>query len=392
MAGPACSRGCRILNSDADFAAVLQRFELSGHVASVETVDSGHINRTFLVRITHANGTKRYVLQRINSHVFPNPTAVMENIDRVTTHIGSRAASQAADRLSQQSQLILIRSRDGESFVNDGDGSFWRLWPYIYGASTFDTAQSGKTAYGAAAAFGNFQSLVHDLPGPRLQEIIPDFHNTPARYEQFRTALESDTCGRAKRCAQEIENAMRFEESAGALCLMHERGELPERIVHNDAKINNVLFDDKTGLPVCVIDLDTVMPGLALYDFGDLVRTVAMPVAEDARDLDSVVLQLDLYEQLVAGYIDSTIDFLSDAETEHLALAGKIITVETGLRFLTDYLAGDTYFRIHRPEQNLDRARTQFALAASIEEHFQSMQSITSDARAGHAQRMSNQQ
>lgn len=390
MAEPARARGCRILNSDTDFAAILQRFELSGHVASVETVNSGHINNTYLVRITHVSGTKRYVLQRINSHVFPNPAAVMENIDRVTAHIGSRAGSQAAERLSQQSQLILIRSRDGESFVNGGDGSFWRLWPYIYGASTFDTAQSGKTAYGAAAAFGSFQHLVHDLPGPRLQETIPDFHNTPARYEQFHTVLGSNVCERAQRCAAEIEMAMRFEESAGALCRMHERGELPERIVHNDAKLNNVLFDDASGLPVCVIDLDTVMPGLALYDFGDLVRTVAMPVAEDARDLDSVVLQLDLYKQLVAGYIDSTIDFLSEAETEHLALAGKIITVETGLRFLTDYLAGDTYFRIHRPEQNLDRARAQFALAASIDENFLTMQSITSDARAGSARRMSS--
>ena len=359
-------------------------------MASVEPIDKGHINDTYLVRITHASGTKRYVLQRINTNVFPNPAAVMENIDRVTAHINGLAQLQSTDRLPQQSQLTLIRARDGECFVNDSDDRFWRLWPFIYGASTFDTVQSAKTAYGAAAAFGDFQHLVHDLPGPRLHDTIPDFHNTPARFTQFHSALESDVCGRAGLCAQEIDIALSHEESAGLLFDLHRCGELPERIVHNDAKINNVLFDIDTGSPVCVIDLDTVMPGLALYDFGDLVRTAAMPVAEDSTDLQNAVIQLELYEQLVAGYVDHAVDFLSEAELQHLAHAGKIITVETGLRFLTDHLSGDTYFRIHHPDQNLHRARTQLAFAASIDRNFTAMESITQNVRSRHAQRADN--
>jgi len=357
---------------------------VSGHVASVEAIDSGHINDTFLVRITHAAGKKRYVLQRINAHVFPEPAAVMRNIDRVTRHIRDRAQSSGTGRLAHQSQLTLIRARDGESFCLDSDGNFWRLWPFIYSASTFDTIKSVKHAHGAAAAFGDFQYLIHDLPAPRLHETIPAFHNTPARFDQFHAALENDIDGRAKTCEREIDTAHSYEESVSVLHDLYELGELPERIVHNDAKLNNVLFDDASGLPVCVIDLDTVMPGLALYDFGDLVRTATMPVAEDESNLETVVFQLDLYEALVDGYIGSAIGFLDNVELQHLALAGKIITVETGLRFLTDYLAGDVYFRIHHPEQNLHRARTQFAFAASIEESFSTMRSVTDAACSRH--------
>jgi hypothetical protein len=385
MEDNAGSRGRAILNPSPDLPAVLQHFDLSGHIASVDTIDSGHINDTWLVRIDHASAKKRYVLQRLNAHVFPQPEAVMQNVDRVTSHINSQSEYQGTDRLPGQSQLILIRARDGKAFYRDADLNHWRLWPFIYGATAFDTVQTAQQARGAAAAFGDFQYLVHDLPGPRLNEIIVDFHNTLSRFEQFHAALDSDSFGRAKLCEHEIDIALHYEESAGLLCRLHESGDLPERIVHNDAKLNNVLFDDASGLPSCVIDLDTVMPGLALYDFGDLVRTAAMPVPEDTLDLDSVAIQLDLYEQLVDGYIGSAIGFLVDAELENLAVAGKIITVETGLRFLTDYLSGDVYFRIHRPEQNLDRARAQFAFAASIDENFSTMQAITSRAWSRHA-------
>lgn len=379
------SRGRTILNPAPDFPAVLQHFNLSGQVASVEPIDSGHINDTWLVRIDHTSVTKCYVLQRLNAHVFPQPEAVMQNVDRVTSHINARSKRRGDSRLPGQSQLILIRTRDGAAFFKDSAASYWRLWPFIYRASAFETVQTAQQARAAAAAFGDFQSLVHDLPGPRLNDTIVDFHNTLSRFGQFHSALDNDACGRAKLCGREIDIALRYEESAGLLCELHESGHLPERIVHNDAKLNNILFDDVSGLPTCVIDLDTVMPGLALYDFGDLVRTAAMPVAEDAVDLDSVVIQLDHYEQLVDGYIGSAIDFLVEAELENMAIAGKIITVETGLRFLTDFLCGDIYFRVHRPQQNLDRARAQFAFAASIDKNFATMQAITSRAWSHHA-------
>jgi hypothetical protein len=385
MEDDASARGRTILNPSPDFPAVLQHFNVSGHIASVEPIDSGHINDTWLVRIDHASARKRYVLQRLNTHVFPQAEAVMQNVDRVTSHINDRKDHRDADRLPGQSQLVLVRTREDKAFFCDAESNYWRLWPFIDGATAFDTVQTAQQARGAATAFGDFQYLVHDLSGPRLNDTIVDFHNTPARFEQFHTALSSDPCGRAKLCKHEIDIALQFEDSAGLLCQLHESGELPERIVHNDAKLNNVLFDDDSGQPTCVIDLDTVMPGLALYDFGDLVRTAAMPVPEDTLDLDSVVIQLDLYEQLVEGYIGSTIDFLVKAELENLAVAGKIITVETGLRFLTDYLSGDVYFKTCRPGQNLDRARTQFALANSIDEHFSTMQAMTSRASSRHA-------
>lgn len=304
----------------------------------------------------------------------------MENIDRVTAHI--RMQERGSNRLVGQSLLTPVRARDGKPFCRDDSGEYWRLWPYVYGARTFDTVRSATQAREAAAAFGYFQCLLHDLPGPRLHETISRFHDTPARFAQFREALASDAFDRAKLSGPEIDVALSHEEHAGVLAEAHQRGEIPERIVHNDAKINNVLFDDATGQAVCVVDLDTVMPGLAVFDFGDLVRTATMPVAEDETDLEKVAMQFDMYAQLVDGYLSTAIGFLQSAEIEKLAIAGRIITVETGLRFLTDYLAGDKYFRTRRPNHNLDRCRTQFALVDSIDEQLPRMQSVTESTYA----------
>jgi thiamine kinase-like enzyme len=229
--------------------------------------------------------------------------------------------------------------------------------------------------------FGQFQNQVSDLPGPRLHETIRDFHNTPARYRQFHTARAVDTHDRARHCIPEIEWALAHEQTAGSLLALQEAGEIPERVTHNDTKLNNVMFDEQSGKALCVIDLDTVMPGLALYDFGDLVRSATMTAAEDETDLSKVGMRMDYYEALVDGYLSTTISFLTDVEIENLAISGRIITIETGLRFLTDYLSGDEYFRIQRPDQNLDRCRTQFALADSIDEQFDAMRlAVTSSA------------
>ena len=229
----------------------------------------------------------------------------------------------------------------------------------------------------AAAEFGRFQDLLRDLPGPRLNETIPDFHNTQARYVQFHEALASDLHDRASRCRREIDWALAREELAGSLVDLQAAGAIPERITHNDTKISNVMFDSDSGKAVCVIDLDTVMPGLALNDFGDLVRTATTPAAEDETDLSRITMNTDCYAALVDGYLGTAGTWLNEVEVGNLALAGKIITIETGLRFLTDYLSGDTYFRAHRPDHNLDRCRAQFALAASIDEQLGEMQRLT---------------
>ncbi|MGY8796817.1 MAG: phosphotransferase enzyme family protein, partial [Woeseiales bacterium] len=309
--------------------------------------------------------------------VFPDPVAIMENVARVTAHVQSKAAK--CQVLERQSNLHVISTYDGNAYYRDSDREYWRLWPHIENATTIDTVQSAKQAYIAGSAFGAFQVLMHDLPAPRLLETIPNFHNTIERFAQFSTSLSEDTGDRAKRCAPEIEIALVNEANAGVLNRMHESGELPERVVHNDAKINNVMLDDATGEAVCVIDLDTVMPGLALFDFGDLVRTATASAAEDQ---DGATIQLTWYAQLVDGYLKHTASFLNEAEVELLPLAGRIITLETGLRFLTDYLSGDTYFKTDRADHNLTRCRSQFSLLASIDQQFSQMQEITAAAYA----------
>jgi aminoglycoside phosphotransferase (APT) family kinase protein len=297
----------------------------------------------------------------------------MENIRRVTDHLATRISEG-------QTCLTLVPTAGGGDFYIDDGGEYWRMFHYIGGARSCDSIPSLAHAREAAAEFGRFQAMLHDLPGPRLNETIPDFHNTPARYAQFHEAREFDEHGRASKCAQDIERALAFEQCAASLVELHQAGQIPERITHNDTKINNVLFDVDTDKAICVIDLDTVMPGLSLYDFGDLVRTATTPAAEDETDLSKITMHLDYYEALVEGYLDATAGFLGEVEVENLALAGKIITIETGLRFLTDYLSGDTYFRTDRPEQNLDRCRAQFALAASIDEQLDEMQRLTLEA------------
>lgn len=294
----------------------------------------------------------------------------MDNVSRVTEHLqGKRSASHAC--------LSLVSTREGGHFHVDESGEFWRMYRFLEGARSYDSVPSVAHAREAAAEFGRFQGLLRDLPGPRLNETIPDFHNTQARYAQFHEALASDLHDRASRCRREIDWALAREELAGSLVDLQAAGAIPERITHNDTKISNIMFDSDSGKAVCVIDLDTVMPGLALNDFGDLVRTATTPAAEDETDLSRITMNTDCYAALVDGYLGTAGTWLNEVEVGNLALAGKIITIETGLRFLTDYLSGDTYFRAHRPDHNLDRCRAQFALAASIDEQLGEMQRLT---------------
>jgi aminoglycoside phosphotransferase (APT) family kinase protein len=251
----------------------------------------------------------------------------------------------------------------------DAEGGYWRAYRFIEGARAYDTVESSQQAYQAARAFGEFQKMLVDLPAPRLRDTIPDFHNTPKRFVAFEQAVAADESNRAVNARAEIEFAFAHQPMVGVLL----EANLPERITHNDTKFNNVLLDNATGEGLCVIDLDTVMPGLALYDFGDMVRTTTSPAMEDEQDLSQVTMQFPMFEALARGYLSSAGCFLTKEEKTHLAFAGKLITFEQGIRFLTDYLAGDRYYKVHRDRQNLDRCRTQFKLVESIEQQEEQM-------------------
>jgi len=357
-----------------DLQGIATQFELGGRFVSADRYGQGHINDTFVVSVEKDHGNMRFILQRINRHVFRDPGPLLHNIRRITEHLASKSHDSRAC-------LTLVASHDGVPFYQDEEGSYWRAYRFIEGACTYDEVENRSQAREAAAMFGQFQNQVSDLPGPRLHETIRDFHNTPARYRQFHTARAVDAHDRARHCIPEIEWALAHEQAAGSLLALQEAGEIPERVTHNDTKLNNVMFDEQSGKALCVIDLDTVMPGLALYDFGDLVRSATMTAAEDETDLSKVGLRMDYFEALVDGYLSTTISFLTDVEIENLAISGRVITIETGLRFLTDYLSGDEYFRIQRPDQNLDRCRAQFALADSIDEQLDAMHlAVTSSA------------
>ncbi len=344
---------------DARIAA--SQFEFHGKVLGLATHGGGHINDTFLVTCEIAGAPARYILQHINRHVFHDPIAVMQNIERVTAHLAIEEAGQP-DRARRALQLI--PAKNGRNWFVDAEGETWRAYRLIENARTYETATSADQAFQAARAFGHFQQQLASLPPPRLNETIPDFHNTPKRFAALERAISDDVAGRATFAKPEIEFARSRKSITGVLLSAN----LPERITHNDTKFNNVLLDDKTGEAVCVIDLDTVMPGLALYDFGDMVRTTTSPVKEDEQDLSLVTMQFPMFGALVRGYLESAGAFLTLAERKLLAFSGKLITFEIGIRFLTDYLSGDTYFKVHRAGHNLDRCRTQFKLVQSIEQ------------------------
>jgi aminoglycoside phosphotransferase (APT) family kinase protein len=330
-------------------------------------VENSSALRLAATAIFHQAGVpERYLLQRINHSIFKNPAALMENIQRVTSHL---AAQVAGEQDCNRRVLTLIPARDGRAWHVDEEANHWRAYHFIEKAHTYDAVESTDQAFQAAKAFGHFQKMLADLPAPRLHDTIPDFHHTPRRFTALEQAIASDVAGRAILAIPEIGFALAHQSIASVLL----DANLPERVTHNDTKFNNVLLDDATGEGICVIDLDTVMPGLALYDFGDMVRTTTSPAMEDERDLSKVTMQFPMFDALVRGYLTAAGGFLTKAEKQYLAFSGKLITFEIGIRFLTDYLAGDTYFKVHRNGQNLDRCRTQFNLVESIEQQEERM-------------------
>jgi aminoglycoside phosphotransferase (APT) family kinase protein len=355
-----------------DLAAVIGQFEIPGVFSDATPYGSGHINDSYSTVVLQGSRQVRYLVQRMNHHIFKDPIAVMENIQRVTSHLAEQLAGEQ-DR--DRRVLALVPARDGRAWHTDEGGNFWRAYRFIEKASSYDAVQSPQQAYQAGKAFGRFQQMLASMPSPRLHETIPDFHNTPRRFAALERAISEDVADRAAGARTEIDVALAHESIVGILV----DANLPERVTHNDTKFNNVLLDDATGEGICVIDLDTVMPGLAAFDFGDMVRTTTSPAIEDEQDLSKVSMEFSMFEALTRGYLDAAGSFLTNAEKDHLAFSGKLITLEVGIRFLTDHLAGDTYFKTHREGHNLDRCRTQFKLVESIERQEENMSRLVDD-------------
>lgn len=343
---------------------VVPRFDIAGRLVDARPYGSGHINDTFAATYEIGGAHVRYIHQRVNGRIFLRPDALMDNIARVLAHARSRLGDgpDASRRV-----LTLVPARDGAPFVRDDAGDVWRTYVFIEGTVTVDVVETPAQAEAAARAFGAYQRLLVDLPGPRLHETIPHFHDTPRRLAACVAAIEADTHNRAAGARDAIEFALARADQVPTLVEAQASGAIPERVTHNDTKINNVLLDAATGEGLCVIDLDTTMPGLAPYDFGDMVRTAANAAAEDERDVSRVHARAELFDALARGYLEAAGSFLTAAEIDLLPLAGRVMTLEQGLRFLTDHLMGDAYYRIARPGQNLDRACAQFALVASLE-------------------------
>lgn len=352
-----------------------QQFDLRGEVLSAIPFGSGHINDTFLVETT----LQKYVIQRINHDVFKNPAQVMENIVLVCEHQKQKLVSIGQNIGREVLEVIRAKQYSvgtEKLFIQDEQHNFWRAYLFVPDTVTFDVVKDETHAYQAGKGFGKFQRLLADLNPALLHDTIPNFHNLSWRYEQLESAIQKDLAGRLKSVKTEIDFALAHKHIATDLATYLQNGSLPLRVTHNDTKINNVLMDKNTGEAVCVIDLDTVMAGTLIYDFGDLVRTSVSLAAEDETNLDKVQIRMNIFEKLAEGYLSEARHFITEKEKLLLVFGGKMITLIMGVRFLTDYLSGDIYYKIKYENHNIDRCRTQFRLVAEIEKVENKMQEI----------------
>ncbi|HEY9180040.1 MAG TPA: aminoglycoside phosphotransferase family protein [Candidatus Baltobacteraceae bacterium] len=347
-------------------AEIGAQFQLEGTYAGCERYHGGHINDTYFATYALAGGQRRYVHQRINAAVFRDPPALTRNIAAVTRHVREKLVALATPDIERR-VLRLLPTAAGDDLLITAHGEYWRTYPYIESTVCYGTARGPQDAYSAARAFGEFARLLSDFPVESLHVTLPNFHDTPLRFNALVQAIDADAHNRAALANGEIAQALRLQPLCSALQEVAAAADLPLRPTHNDTKITNVLFDERTGEAMCILDLDTIMPGLTLYDVGELVRTAATRAAEDEPDPSKVEVDTDLFESVANGFIAGAGAMLTAAERNAFVTAGKVLAYENGIRFLADYLNGDVYFRVHRDCQNLDRARAQFAVAQSLE-------------------------
>ncbi len=353
---------------------IIENFSVTGDVVSSIPFGSGHINDTKLVTVENEKNISRYILQKINTKIFTDPDSLMKNYAGVTTYLKKIIKENGGD--PERETLSIIPTKDGKNFLLTPDGEAWRLLTYIKDSTSYDIVENPEQFYISAVAFGNFQYLLRDYPAETLFETIKNFHNTPDRIRIFEKALKADVCQRAKDVQAEIDFVLARREFANTLERAREEGKLPLRVTHNDTKLNNILFDKNTGNALCIVDLDTIMPGYSVNDFGDSIRFGATTALEDEVDLSKVNFDINLYELYVKGFIEGTKGGLTECEMELLPIGAIMMTYECGTRFLTDYLSGDTYFKTSRKNHNLDRARNQFKLVSDMEARLDEMRAI----------------
>lgn len=357
-----------------DIEEIREHFDFEGDYTGFYPIHNGHINNTYVLEFENGKNVKSYLLQQINTNVFNDPEKLMENVVGVTEYLHKIIVENGGD--PDRETLNVIKTRDGKPFLVSKDNRYWRCYNFITDAYTCQTIENPVVFYNSAVAFGNFQRLLADYPANSLHETIPNFHNTVSRYADLMAAVEKNAAGRLDSVKEEVQFAKDREKDTHVVVDLINEGKLPMRVTHNDTKLNNVMFDNQTDKGICVIDLDTVMPGSSLYDFGDSIRFGANHAAEDEKDLSLVYLDLNLFEQYCRGYLESAGKSLTKTEIEYLPFSAKLMTFECGMRFLGDYLNGDTYFKTAYPEHNLDRCHTQFALVADIEKKFDEMKAI----------------
>ena len=353
---------------------IAENFVNADYILELCPHGNGHINDTFLMICESGGKQTKWILQKINKNVFPRPKQVMENVVGVTRYLAEKIAREGGNPTRET--LTILPAKDGKTYCIDEEEDFWRCYLFIDNTLCLELPESEEDFYEAALAFGNFQRLLADYPAESLHETIANFHNTKARFAVFQEAVAKDVAKRAKFVQKEIQFILDRESLANYFTDLLMKGELPLRVTHNDTKINNILMDKNTRKGLCVIDLDTVMPGLAMNDFGDAVRIGASTALEDETDLNKVSCDMKLFEAFTKGFIEGCGGGLTEKEIELLPMGAKMMTFEVGMRFLTDYLNGDVYFKVHREGHNLDRCRTQLKLVADMEEKWDKMQAI----------------
>ena len=358
---------------------IVDRFCVSGKCQSVAPYGFGLINRTYVAVCIDGAGTKRYIMQVINDKIFTDVDGLMRNIVGVTSFMRHAIEERGGDPMRET--LNVVPTSDNKNYLF-ADGKYYRIYVFIEGATTYQTVVEPRHFYESGVALANFEQLLSAYPADKLVDTIPNFHNTRHRYSAFELAYELDACDRFKLCYDEVAFARSNRSLSDPIVDAIEHEEIPLRVTHNDTKFNNIMLDDASGKAVCMIDLDTVMSGSALYDFGDAIRSGCNPRTENEKDLSAVIFDMDLFKLYVQGYASVAKDFLTDRERELLVLSPMIMTYECGIRFLTDYLCGDTYFRTTYPEENLDRCRTQFKLVSDMQDRFVEMKTIVEEAFA----------
>lgn len=351
------------------------QFRYEGVLIDERPYGSGHINDTYLLTFEIAEmGTIKVILQRMNKNIFTKPIELMENILNVTSYLRKKIIENGGD--PDRETLNVIRTVDDMPYFVDSEGEYWRSYKFITDATSYDQVESPEDFYQSAVAFGNFQRLLAEYPAETLHETIEGFHDTKARFQVFKKAVEDDVCGRAASVQKEIQFVLEHEHLANVFADLLEKKEIPLRVTHNDTKLNNIMIDNKTRKGICVIDLDTVMPGLAMNDFGDSIRFGASTATEDEQDLSKVSCDMELFDLYAKGFIEGCGGKLTEKEIDLMPTGAMVMTFECGMRFLTDYLQGDTYFKIHREDHNLDRCRTQFKLVKDMEAKWDTMREI----------------